>query len=103
MSKKVRKYTAEYKAEVIKLALSSDSVSGTAKELGMPEATLHTWVQKARKQGEKSYALPSGETGSVNVSDILAENRELKKRLARSEQEKDILKKAATYFAKESE
>jgi transposase len=103
MSRKVRKYTREYKAEAIKLALSSDSVTNTAKELGMPEATLHTWVKKSRKQGEQNYELPSGEKGSVNVSDILAENRELRKRLARAELEKEILKKAVTYFAKESE
>jgi transposase len=103
MSKKVRKYTAEFKREAIKLALRSDSVTATAKELGMPDATLHTWVQKAKKQGDKNYVLPNGETGSVNVGDILTENRELRKRLTRAEQEKDILKKAATYFAKESE
>lgn len=103
MSKKVRKYTGEFKTEAIKLALNSDSITGTAKELGMPEATLHTWVFKAKQQGEKNYELPGGEKGSVNVGDILVENRELRKRLARAEQEKEILKKAVTYFAKESE
>lgn len=103
MSKKVRKYTGEFKAEAIKLALSSDSITGTAKELGIPEATLHTWVFKAKQQGKQNYELQSVEKGTVNVGDILAENRELRKRLARAEQEKDILKKAVTYFAKESE
>lgn len=103
MRKKVRKYTEEFKGEAMKLALSSDSVVGTAKELGIPESTLHTWVQKAKQQGEQPYELQSGEKSSVNIGDMLTENRELRKRLARSEQEKEILKKAVTYFVKESE
>jgi transposase-like protein len=49
MSKKVRKYPAEYKAEAVKLALSSESVSGVAKSLGMPEATLYVWVLKLNR------------------------------------------------------
>ena len=102
MPKKIKTYTAEYKAEAIKLALSSDSVSGTAKDLGMPEATLHGWVNKAKQLGEQAYKLPTGEEGSVNVSDVLEENRKLRKQLSRLEQEKAILKKAAAYFAKES-
>ena len=47
-----RGYTAEFKSEAVKLALNSPSVVSAAKSLGMPEATLHTWVQKAKSQGE---------------------------------------------------
>ena len=103
MSKKVRKYTAEFKTEAIKLALGSASVLSAAKDLGMPEATLHTWVQRAKAQGEQAYTLPSGEKGSVDVGELLSENQALRKRLAHLEQDTDILKKAAAYFAKESE
>ena len=102
MSKKVRKYPKEFKGEAIKLALNSESVSGVAKDLGMPEATLHSWVQKAKSEGEKDYEHGNGEKGTVNVGDVLSENQALRKRLARLEQEKDILKKAAAYFARES-
>lgn len=102
MSKQHRKYTKEFKAEAVKLALSSSSVLSTAKELGVPAPTLHAWVNKVKSMGEQSYELQSGEKGSIHVGEVLNENRELRKRLARLEQEKEILKKAAAYFAKES-
>lgn len=101
MSKQVRKYSHEYKSEAIKLALSSDSVSAVAHSLGMPEATLHSWVAKAKAQGNVRIASTGGEVNHVNVGDVLAENDRLKKQLLRLEQEKAILKKAAAYFAKE--
>lgn len=100
MAKKTRRYSAEFKREAIQLALQSPSVIGAARDLGMPEATLHTWVQQARGQGEVRD--PTSQQ-SVNVGELMDENRALKKRLARLEQEKAILKKAATYFAKELE
>ena len=100
MTKKTRKYTPEFKQEAIHLALSSPSVLSAAKDLGMPEATLHTWVDKARKSGEVIH--PSAKQ-PVNIGELIEENQQLKKRLARLEQEKAILKKAATYFAKELE
>lgn len=101
MERKIRQYTAEFKEEAVRLALQSDSVSGAANDLGMPEATLHTWVHKARKQGMQGYSSLKGETSTVNVGELIDENAKLRRRLARLEQEKAILKKAATYFAKE--
>lgn len=98
MSNKNRSYTDEFKQEAIKLALSSESVASAASALGIPDGTLHTWVKKAKQLGEVASIAP-GET--VNIGEIIEENQELKKRLARLEQEKAILKKAATYFAKE--
>jgi len=98
--KNTRQYSPEFKAEAVKLALNSSSITTVAKELGIPDSTLHTWVAKAKQSGECA----SEQIGElVNVGELVKENRELKKRLARLEQEKSILKKAATYFAKESE
>lgn len=98
MSNKSRQYTPEFKREAVQLAINSPSILSAAHDLGMPEATLHTWVQKAKRSGE--VIDPSTEK-PVNVGKLVEENQELKKRLARLEQEKSILKKAATYFAKE--
>lgn len=101
MSRKVRKYTNEYKAEAVKLALSSVSVGNTAKSLGIPEATLHVWVAKAKATGKVAIPSQEGNINHVNVNEVLAQNEQLKKQLLRLEQEKAILKKAAAYFAKE--
>ena len=101
MSRNVRKYSNEYKAEAVKLALSANSVSEIAKSLGIPEATLHVWVAKAKATGKVALPSSDGNINHVNVNDVLAENDRLKKQLLRLEQEKAILKKAAAYFAKE--
>lgn len=44
ISRSVRKYTNEFKQEAINLALKSGCVTKTAQELGVPPATLHTWI-----------------------------------------------------------
>lgn len=98
MSNKVRNYTPEFKREAVQLALNSSSVLSAAKALGMPEATLHTWVQKAKRSGE---AVDPATEHPINIGQVIEENQQLKKRLARLEQEKAILKKPPTYFAKE--
>ena len=101
MSRSIKSYTNEFKDESVKLALSSGSVSATARDLGIPLATMHTWVAKAKHSGEVAIPNANGVINNVNVTEVINENLELKKRVARLEQEKAILKKAATYFASE--
>jgi transposase len=98
MSNKPRTYTKEFRQEAVQFALNSSSVLKAAQDLSMPEATLHTWVQKAKRSGE---AVDVTTNQPVNVGEVIKDNQRLKKELARLEQEKAILKKAATYFAKE--
>jgi transposase len=99
-TKVMRSYTKEFKQEAIRLALNSSSVTGAAQDIGIPAATLHSWIYKAKQCGE----VPSQTSSEpINVGDVIKENQELRKRLARLEQEKAILKKAAAYFAKELE
>lgn len=101
MSQRVtRSYTKEFKQEAIRLALNSPSVVSAAHDIGVPTATLHSWIYQAKQRGE----VPSPITAEpINVGEVIKENQELKKRLARLEQEKAILKKAAAYFAQELE
>ena len=101
MTRKTKTYSKEFKSEAIKLALDSETVSQAAKDLGMPVGTLHTWLNDAKLNGMESVKLSNGESDVVNVVDLMAENKALKRRLSRLEQEKSILKKAAAYFAKE--
>jgi len=101
MVRKVRHYSKEFKQESVSLALSYGNVNQAAEELGMPGPTLHDWVHKSKSRG---HCVIQGADGSIKQADVgklIDENKELRKRLARLEQEKEILKKAATYFAKE--
>ncbi len=92
MTRKNREYTNEFKEEAIRLALRSPSITGTAKDLGIPEATLHGWIRNKTKESSKSNL------EQINIHDEL---KNLRKEIARLREEKEILKKAAAYFAKE--
>ena len=94
MSKrKVTSYTLEFKQSSAKLAAESEQpISMTAHELGVHESTLHGWV-KRYACGHKKSNLAATATSE--------ELKRVKKELARVKQERDILKKAAAYFASE--
>ena len=100
MVRNVRQYSKEYKEEAVNLALNYGNVNQAAKELGVPGPTLHEWVNKAKFSG-KGVIERDSLMKATDVGKLLEENKELKKRLLRLEQEKEILKKAATYFARE--
>ena len=90
------KYTGEFKAEAVKLVVEQKlSIAETSKRLGLPENTLGTWVRQTR-QGRFGTSVPA-------VSDLTMEVFRLRKALAQAQMERDILKKAAAYFAKESQ
>lgn len=96
MTRSVRKYTKEFKQEAVQLALKSPSVVDTAKELGIPAATLHTWIHDLKKQGKLNLA---NETTSKDMAALIEENRRLHKELSIAKEEREILKKATAYFA----
>lgn len=93
-------YDKAFKAEAVKLAITgSKNISQTAKDLGVNETTLYNWVAKARKS-EIPY---HDEDGVKSAAEIMNELRQLKKELARVTEEREILKKAAVFFAKEEQ
>lgn len=96
MSKRnVKRYSLEFKQSSAKLAAESDQpLSTTARELGVHEATLHGWVQR--------YCPSPKAAASAAESDTMSELNRLRKENIRLKQERDILKKAAAYFASET-
>ncbi len=86
-------YSPEFKQSSAKLAVESNQpVLKTAKELGVNSVTLHGWINKYHPQFKKTN------TASTNAEQEL---KRIKKELAKVKQERDILKKAAAYFAGE--
>ena len=98
MTKKIRTYSAAFKAEAVKkIADNKGNVSATAKQLGIAMKTLSNWQNKADKGqliGTKEY--------DPELMAILEENKRLKRDLKVAQEERDILKKATAYFAKHS-
>jgi len=101
MVRNVRKYTEEFKNEAVQLALKSENVNQAENALGVPIGAMYVWVEKAKVSDITTIADSNGTINNVNVKNLIDENRELKKRLSRLEEEKAILKKAATHEAQE--
>jgi len=89
------RYTLEFKLEAVRLVKGGQEASVTARILGIPKQTLSNWVRLAEK-GELQGA------GNRPVSAEQMELARLRAELARVKMERDILKKATAYFAKES-
>ena len=88
-------YSAEFKESAVKLAIDTKRpIAQIARELGIKKTTLFTWMSK--------YSSPKSSITRVDEH-LYDELKRLKKELARVTQERDILKKATAYFAKESQ
>jgi len=91
---KQKVYNSEFKESAVKLANESKvPLAQVARELGINKNTLYNWVEK--------YSKPK-ENGIRTDEHIYEEVNRLKKELHRISQERDLLKKAAAYFAKDS-
>jgi transposase len=92
------RYTAEFKAEAIKqITERGYSAVEVAKRLGVTDKSLYRWKSDA----DKRVATPR--VSQDDLASLKSENARLNKALKRAEEERDILKKAATYFAKLAE
>jgi transposase len=86
---KHKKHTAEFKEEAIRLS-ERLGVAEAAEKLGIYASQIYSW----------RTALNSKRTVSERESHLAAENARLKRQMAEQAEELEILKKAATYFAK---
>jgi transposase len=93
-----RKYTAEFRDSAVKQVTDGGrSLAAVARSLEMSSKTLANWVYRARK-GQALVKRPPAQP----TSELDAELSRLRQENARLKVEKEILKKAAAYFAKES-
>ena len=97
MGKKGTRYTAEFKAEAVSQVIDRGySVVEVAERLGVSSNSLHRWLKMDVRN-------PKSEAADREKQDLAAEVARLKKELRRAEEERDILRKAAAYFANQSE
>jgi transposase len=91
------KYPEQFRRDAVELVRSSGrSLREVGKELGVNHETLRNWVTAARQ------AEAGQRDGAESISaDEREELRRLRKKVAELELEKEILRKAAQYFAKE--
>ncbi len=92
--RKRRKFTAEYKAEVVGLVRSSGkSVPQVARELDLTETAVRNWVRRASIDAKRD---PQGPLTTEERAELARLRRELKT----TTMERDFLRKAAAFFAK---
>jgi transposase len=91
-----RKFSKEYKAEVVTLIRGgSKSIGAVCRDLGLPETAVRRWVKQA------VIDLGHGPSEALTTAER-EELTDLRKRVKTLEMEREILKKATAFFAKES-
>jgi transposase len=86
-------YSPEFKAEAVRLVRSSsDSLAKIARDLGVQPLTLRRWSEAARPTPADPL-----------TSDERTELKQLRREVRQLRMERDILKKATAFFAKQSE
>ena len=89
-------YTEEFKEEAVRQVTERGySVSDVAKRLGVSVQSLYKWVKLHSPNATDQY--------EVELKEVRRENLKLKAALQRVKEERDILKKAAAYFARSPE
>lgn len=91
------RYTREFKLEAVRLLQHGEKPAAqVAVELGVKRTLLYRWRDEVMVRGEAAFSGKTGLTRSVELTEIAR----LKRELAAVTAERDILKKAATYFAR---
>lgn len=105
----MKAYSAEFKADAVALYLSdpSHTFEGIGKDLGVSRETLRNWVRAERKRTgvpapvhRPRKPAPAGAVSSESV--LEEENKQLRAQIRKLEAEREILRRAAKYFAGET-
>ena len=94
--RKQRAFTTEFKAQAVRIVRESGkSVAAVARELDLTETALRSWVRQAAIDAGR------GQPGAL-TTDERAELAQLRREVRTLRMERDILKKATAFFAKEN-
>lgn len=94
--RKRRKFTAEFKAEVVDLCRRGDrSIGEVSRDLGLTETSVRAWVRQAKVDAGKG---PEGALTTAEKEEL----RKLRRENRQLREDKEILLKAAAFFAKEN-
>ena len=92
-----RKFTQEFKDDAVSLVIDQGySCAEVARRLGVRDNNVNRWVREYRQRNEVESA------DGLSRDEMEAELKRLRKENKRLEMERDILKKAAAFFANES-
>ena len=95
-SRKRRKFSEEFKQDAVRLVVNEDySFAAAAQAVGVGEQSLRKWHARLAPK-----PVPCGEDATQD--ELREEIKRLRRELRRAELEREILKKATAYFAKES-
>lgn len=91
-----RQFTREFKVEAVRLVKDRGvSVAQAARDLGVHENVIRKWVKDFEADPAQSFP------GHGHMKPVEAENERLRREVQKLKAERDILKKAAAYFAKD--
>lgn len=99
----MRRYPAEFKADAVALYRSRPGarIKSVAGDLGVNSETLRNWIRAADGRRAGAHSAPSAVSQAVGDA-VQAELAAARKRIRVLEEERDILRKAARYFATET-
>lgn len=90
------RFAEEFKSEAVRQVIERGyTVADVAKRLGVSAQSLYKWVRASSPSDQ--------EKDKTDLIEVRRENLRLRAELARAQEERDILKKAAAYFARQSE
>ena len=95
-SRKRRKFTAEQKADAVELVRKVGSIAQVARDLDLTVSALHKWVKQAEVDSGR------GPEGALTTEEK-HELQRLRREVSTLRLERDFLKKAAAFFAKDSD
>ena len=97
MAKTRRTFTPEFKAQAVKLVTDQGkSLAEVARDLDLGESMLRAWKQALARSGDQAFP------GKGNPPALEEELRRLRAEVRRLTMERDVLKKATAFFARES-